>query len=326
MLKILSLYVMVVHLVDTPKKFRILVWWYALLVFYLDAVSLVNYYTGKGAFAQGIDRATGATSAAGNANELGTTLACTFPLFLLLALRESAPWRRILAGGLGAAALWGMVLTGSRASLLGFLGGLIYLWWRSGKRVVLGVAGVAVIVAGYFAIPDQYQGRYQTIGTSHLDESSQARVITWLTGLQMVADRPLFGVGAGCFGVARAMAYSPESHRVWLESHSLYVQVLTELGLVGAAAFFLFVSRFLRLNRRVAARLAALPRRWRVERAVIEGIFGGLVVLLVAGVFGHSLYRRTWYLYAGLGLAMWRILHDVRFAPAVERAPDQDAR
>ena len=39
-------------------------------------------------------------------------------------------------------------------------------------------------------------------------------------------------------------------------------------------------------------------------------LFAGFVVLVVSGIFGHSLYRRTWYLYAGLGLALWRILQD----------------
>jgi O-antigen ligase len=129
-----------------------------------------------------------------------------------------------------------------------------------------------------------------------------------MTGLRMVMDRPFFGVGIRCFGTAHAMNYSPGASRNWLEAHSLYVQVPAELGLVGAAVFFTFVFEFLRLNRRTARRLREAGERWRFERALLDALFAGFVVLLISGFFGHSLLRRTWYLYAGLGLVVQRLL------------------
>ena len=46
---------------------------------------------------------------------------------------------------------------------------------------------------------------------------------------------------------------------------------------------------------------------WAFERSLIQGMFVGYVALLFTGIFGHSMMRETWYLYAALGLATLRI-------------------
>lgn len=306
MLKILGFYIMIAHLVDTRKKLRIFLWLYVILIAYVGVGALRGYYAGKLLFAQGIDRAVGATSAGGGENELGTTMASVLPLFIVLLLVDRRLWRKFLAlAGIGIAA-WCMVFTGSRASLLGCLAGLTYLWWISKHRVLVGVAGVLLLVTAFALMPAEYQGRYGTITSGQLDGSSMSRLVVWMTGLHMFIDRPIFGVGAGCFGTAHAMAYSV-GRKNWLESHSLYIQVIAELGLVGAICFFTMLAQFLKLNRQTARLVARLGRDWRWESAVLAALFAGFLVLIVSGVFGHSLYRRTWYIYAALGLAVYRI-------------------
>jgi probable O-glycosylation ligase (exosortase A-associated) len=307
MLKIVAFYIMVVYLVNSRRRLKIFVWTYLALVGYLGISSLLGYYSGDALFAQGIDRAVGATSAGGGANELGTTLASILPLFLLLVLAETAFWGRALAAAGGAVSLWAMVLTGSRASLLGCLSGLVYLWWRSKNRLLSGVVGLAIVATGFMMMPDQYKSRYSTMTKSELDGSSKGRIAAWMTGMNMVIDRPLFGVGAGCFGTARAMGYSPGSRKNWLESHSIYIQVVTELGLIGTIAFFGLIYNFLKLNRRTAKLVSRLGRNWKWESAILTALFAGFIVLVMSGFFGHSLYRRTWYVFAAVGLAIYRI-------------------
>src|SRR5262245_25711984 len=265
MMKIIGFYIMIVNLIDTRKRLRIFVWTYLVLMLWLAASSMFNYFTGHFLFAQGIDRAVGLTSAGGGPNEMGTTMSVTLPVFLLLMQGER---RRVgkLAAFIGAGTcVTAMVLTGSRASLLGCIAGLIVIWWRSRRRVLGAAVGVIGLCAMFVLMPQQYKTRYETVTHSHLDGSSHYRLVTWMTGLSMVADRPLFGVGAGCFGAARAEAYSSGLHRSYIESHSLYIQVLAELGIVGAFCFFSFCRRFMKLNRETAAVLRADPARWRWE-------------------------------------------------------------
>jgi putative inorganic carbon (hco3(-)) transporter len=303
--KLAIFYVMIVMLVKDRRRLRIFVWTYVLLVAYIVFTSLKSYYSGTFLFAQGIERAIGVNSAAGGENELGTTMACTFPILVYLALRERNLLLRASAGIIGMSSLWLMTRTGSRASLLGFLAGCLYLWWNSKHRVLVGVVGAAALLAVFVTLPDQYQDRYRTLTVSQLDGSSRSRIQTWTVGLKMIAARPLFGVGIGCFGAARADAFSI-GKRSFLESHSLYVQVPSEIGLVGAAAFFVLFS-VLKRNRRALKLAAKEPdRRW--EHGVLSGLCGGFLVLLVSGGFGHSMMRPTWYLYAGLVVVIYRLV------------------
>lgn len=306
--KILVLYLMVVHLVDTRAKLKGFVWLYAALMAYLGTLSIVNYFKGSILHAQGIDRAVGATSAGGGPNEMGASMATTIPLFFLLAFhRRLGGWRWVFMAGLMLLLLT-MVFTGSRSALLGFLAAAGYLWWHSRRRVLLGLVGGVIMVGGFFLLPEQYQGRYSTMTESEVAAANNDRIEVWLKGVRMFVHRPLTGVGVGCFGTANAMDFSSGPRRSFLESHSLYVQVPAEMGLVGAVAFFGLLVTYMQLNRRMYRTLGEDDSEdWRFERLVLKAIFLGSLVLLVTGVFGHSMLRRTWYIYAALSVCTWRM-------------------
>ena len=304
--RILGFYIILVHLVDSRRRLHIVVVIFWLASVYLGATSLFKYFGGGAVFRQGIERATGTTSAAGNYNELGTTLASAFPLFYLLATGRFARKARFLAAGACAILVVTLVVTGSRASLLGFLAGATWLWWHSRRRALFGVLGLAALIVGFSLLPDQYQQRYATIASAatggSVDGSSQGRLQAWMAGLQIAAERPLFGAGINCYSAANR-----ELSGSWLNAHSLYFQVLGELGLFGCVTFFGLLVTMLRLNRDTRAALAPLGESWAFETTVLKGVFAGLIVLLVSGVFGHSLLRRTWYVFAAVDLVVLRL-------------------
>jgi len=250
----------------------------------------------------GIERAVGATTESNDPNHLGATLACTFPLFLLIALRDDRPWRRVLALAGAGVGVWTMALTGSRSALVGFVVALGYLCWTSRRRWVFAALAVGALVGGYSVLPEQYRQRYDS--SQELDDSSQSRIAVWKTGLSMFADRPIAGVGLGCFSSANA-AYTGS----WLQPHSLYVQALAEIGLVGSIPFFAFLFQFMRRTRAGRKKLGEDPT-WSFERTALDGILGGGLVLLAAGIFGHSMLRRTWYFYAAISVVVWRLHHE----------------
>ncbi len=321
MLKIVAFYIMVVQLIGTRKRMQIFIWTYGLLVAYIAFSAVKAYYSGSYVFAQGIDRAVGQTSAGGDPNNLGTTLASTVPLYLLLARYERSGWRKLVLGGCLMLSVWTIFLTGSRASLLGLVSAVGFLIWTSRYRVRWMMLAVVAITVAVAVLPNQYKKRYSTIFKAtegQIDGSSQGRLDAWKVGLEMIADRPLFGVGAGCFGTAHAMAYSPPGQRNWLEAHSLYVQTFAELGLVGGIAFFGFLGQILKLNRKVARLVAIRGPTWAYESALLQAVFGGLLVLIVSGIFGHSLFRSTWYMFGAIGLAIYRLHLDRPASPPAE--------
>jgi len=70
-----------------------------------------------------------------------------------------------------------------------------------------------------------------------LDASATDRVIYWGMGNQLFKQHPIFGVGYGLFG---------GSSGLWKAVHNSYVQIYSELGLVGYIPWFglLFISYF----------------------------------------------------------------------------------
>jgi probable O-glycosylation ligase (exosortase A-associated) len=301
-LKVLAFYAMVVQFVDTRSRLRKFVWVYGLLNVYITVDAIVTYGTGGAKVSQGIERIYGQTSAIGHPNFLGATMAATFPLFFLMTFNKSlGRWRPLML--LSAIAMVvTLVLTGSRGALIGFLATLACMWWSSRHRLRYGVLGLCILLVSVSLVPQQYKMRYATMASTTIDESSKGRIEAWKVGLRMMMDKPVFGIGINNFSAAH-FEYSGS----WLNAHSLFLQVLAELGLLGAAVYFAFLHETLRLNRRAYRLLGEHGDEWSFERTVLDGVFVGLVALLVCGLFGDSPMRRTYYIFAGTGLAVVRI-------------------
>ena len=119
----------------------------------------------------------------------------------------------------------------------------------------------AVLVLGWLIVDSSEtteplsssKGRLTTIATNRADY--------WSVALGEFGDRPLAGDGAGSFGVS--WRRERRSDEFALDAHSLYVETLGELGLVGALLLAAFLAAALAA---VAGRgRAALPTRcaWR---------------------------------------------------------------
>jgi len=309
-LKIIAFYVMIVQLVDSRKRLRILLAEYLILIAVIGYTSLRAYFAGELMVAQGIERAVGVTSAGGNPNALGATLGSTVPLLIMTArATRRAVLRWFLFGGVGVL-VWAIALTGSRSSVLGLLAGLAVVWWFSRHRLLVAVFGLLLLGTAFVALPDSYKARYESITSENLDESSRLRLTTWEAGMKMVLDRPFFGVGVGAFSTAHHSTYGTGLGS-WLEAHNLYVQVPAEIGLVGAIVYFSFLAAFIRLNRRARRTLTRRRPDWKLEAGILDGIFAGTCFLFVSSIFGHSMLRFTWYVFAAMTLVVYRLHVDL---------------
>ncbi len=310
MLKIVALYLMIVHLVDSRSRLRVFLVLYLVLLAYIGFTALYDFHTGTYLYAQGIDRIIGRTSASDNPNALGTTTAALLPVLFGLIRVSRSTWIRFFLLVWVVASIYIILLTGSRASFLALMAGVGHLIWQSRHRTAWILIAIAIAPVVFVSMPEQYRERYTTIAdaaSGSFDGSTEGRFDAWVAGAHMLSDRPFFGVGAGCFGVAHAYTYSTGFTRSWTEAHSLYVQVPAEIGLVGAVAFAFFLFSMIRINRTAAGEIRARGPDWDLESVLLNGLWSGIMVLLIAGVFGHSLFRTTWYEYAAIGLAVYRI-------------------
>jgi O-antigen ligase len=159
-----------------------------------------------------------------------------------------APARRDVARvAVGLALLWAaLVLTLSESSFAALLVGLAVLAalrWRS--LPVLAVCGGAVAIGLALVLLAPGQLGVDTDSFSSLNETSSGRAKLVRGGLEMAADRPVFGFGAGSFSDRYRERERVLSSRISAESHTIPITVAAEQGVIGLAAYgWLLFSAF----------------------------------------------------------------------------------
>lgn len=178
-----------------------------------------------------------------------------------------------------------LVLTKSRmgnvALLLAIVALGVPLLYRAGRLsrrglwLLLSIVAIDVAVVGQWIGFDRVAERLNETAIVRLDspaeESLEDRSGPALHALAMVAERPLFGFGAGTFHVAFPRFGGPEIRQYYDHAHNDPVQFAAETGLVGTALLSVLV-------------VAALRRAVQVRRAPHAPLDAGLAFGLILAI------------------------------------------
>jgi len=301
---------LIVQVVNSPERFKGFIWLHVVLMAYLAISGVIAYMTGNVIHVQGIDRIKSLTSAGGDPNALAASMDIALPFVLILIGLARKMWLKAVLVFFAGSMVYAVILCGSRGGMLGLLSGMFFLWLTSKRKLLYGALAVVGIFLAISFMPQQYIERYSTVEKyaegGEVDESSRLRLEGWKAGWHMFLDHPIMGVGAATFGWAHAEYYSPQFSRNSLKAHSMYFQVIAELGFVGVVSFFWLLFLIVRYNRHLQNRLqgGGDEGEWfgGVSRAIVISIF----VLCITAIFGHSLYRFHWLLVGALTVAMTR--------------------
>jgi probable O-glycosylation ligase (exosortase A-associated) len=296
-------HVLLANLVTSARRLKAFIVVFVLLIGYL---SVSTYFGGSIHHAMGVDRLIGSTSSSNDANALGATLVSALPLAVLLITSKQMGGWRYVAGAVCSFCVFSIVFTASRSSFLALIVLTVAGAAWSNKRMLLIPTGAVLLLVVWVLMPAQYKDRYRTVESLQNDASYQHRVVAWHCAIQMFEDSPITGIGAGVFAVAAGTKYWPSlpgHRRAWLQPHSLYFQIISELGLLGTIAFGSLIFNIFRSNARTGRELSAVSDvpRW-LQRVPVACSFS-MFALLFLGYSAHSLYRSTWYMLAGITAA-----------------------
>ncbi len=216
-------------------------------------------------------------------------------------------------------AAWAAFLTGSRGAFLGMLagGGLVLVVWLAQspaftpptRRLAFAAAGCTLAMAILLAVFSPAGSRIAVM-RARLGEIAQPysealrdRIVFNLVGLEMIARRPVFGVGPGRFGVefypaflamaardsgsAFAMMAREFNGAVAEHAHNDWLQIWAETGGVGFAAWLWFVIVwFLTISRALLRPGLSFPDRFLMLAAA-----GASVALLINALFNFPLHE-----------------------------------
>ena len=323
-IKFAMLTLFIAVLVRSPKAMR----WF--LCAFLFACFYVTLEAARGAISgglvwenQGVMRLHGAVPIYAHPNSLaGVAMGVVpFVVFLFPAIRSRLVKLMILMP-LGTACIC-LLYSGSRTGYVAFFIFLVYWWSQSRRKFRWILIATGVSLAAYPLIPDQYVGRFKSIGGQEAEgHSKEARIVILQDAVKIFAENP-FGVGVASFPAVRRARFGRSQ-----DTHNLYLEVATNLGIQGFVIFVLFITWMLASLRRVMRLLenevrllgrrlqavrgdprerriiAARIRDMRLLHAAAQATAGFIWVRLALGLFGMDLYEVYWWFAAGLAISL----------------------
>ncbi len=128
-------------------------------------------------------------------------------------------------------------------------------WWRSPKKMSLGLLLLSVAGAVYFLAPQKWFDRMQTIETYEEDASAMQRITIWKVGLTIFANNPILGGGfRATYSQPVVDRYAPGKQARAV--HNSHLEILIENGIIGFSfhiilivATWIYGSRVRRMTR-----------------------------------------------------------------------------
>jgi O-antigen ligase len=303
--RLMIYHILVVNLVRTEQRFKGFLLVYTLLIGWVAASSLIAF--SQGIIYQGteaVERVEATNSFGGNPNSLGATMVISMPLVMLLLTKKSGIGR-IVSLGVIVLSVATIILTGSRTAFLALVFLIMIAPLLRKKGLMFVPVAVLLVAMVWVATPQAYKDRVLSVEDRNKDDSYLARLTTWSAGWQMFLDRPITGIGMGEFGTANGVKYWPDRrHPHWYNAHSLYLQTISELGILGAIAFLTFLFQLFKLNGQQQRRLEPHKEIPAYIRLFPYACNITIIGLLFEGYAGHDLYRSSWYVMAALSAAL----------------------
>lgn len=214
-----------------------------------------------------------------------------------------------------------IIYTGSRTGYVATLLFALYLLYKSKInkfKLLIALPLLALIFIQF--IPESYINRFESIytlsGEGRSSEESRIQIIedAWAIFL----DHP-FGVGVGAFPFIRQDLFGRSQ-----DTHNLYLQIATNLGIQGLIIFGLLIYKMLSILNRCrqgfSAQIVLLLSRnisdqeatWHLKtlkilEASALGVYLFVLVRLALGLFGMDLYEIYWWFAGGLTIAIYNL-------------------
>jgi O-antigen ligase len=217
----------------------------------------------------------------GSPNNLALYLDRALPLVAALALFVDDKRRRAAYALAAIPIALALYLTYSRGAWLGIAVGFAFIGLMSGRRVRIAIVAL-LIVAALAMIPflqtERAQSLFQTgTGTGFF------RVSVWQSGVAMIRDHPVFGVGLDNFLYEYPKYIQPEA---WREPnlshpHNIVLDFWVRMGILGVAALAWMVSEFYR---------AGFRQLVRENRALVLSLMAGITAALAHGMIDAAYF------------------------------------
>lgn len=328
--------------VDRIVKFAFMAWFIITfvksprgLIFFLSAFALVCMKMGQEGLTgqitgslvwqnQGVMRLHGSTPMYTHPNSFSGMAVGTLP-FIISFYPVVNKWIKVLLIVQFIFSINIIIFTGSRTGWVAtiLLVGTVFLKSKKKIKSLIVVGLAALLAVQYF--PEEYAKRFESIFTLEEQEgrSAEGRIEVMEDALEVFVQNPA-GIGLGAFPFVRKDLFGKSA-----DTHNLYLEIATNLGVQGLFVFSLFIlKQFRMLNnliREFTERISVAERfsekkeqnclsstphfifELKIFRATAIATLYFIWVRLFLGFFGMDLYEIYWWFAAGLTIALYNI-------------------
>lgn len=237
-----------------------------------------------------------------NPNIFGVYLAALMPIALLYVLPNNRPKVRILGGIILCYIVSATIFTYSRSAWLALLlAAMVFAIIVSPKGFLWIIPTITAVVILSVLFPDTIGVRLLNF-TSVADSANHYRIAVWNSSVDLLSDTFWFGIGWGEEAFKTSyINYGAAGTQYAMHSHSLYLQIGIQTGVVGLFVFALSV--YLIMNKCFSER--SRENKDRFIALCSKAAIIGVMAMLIVGIFDYSWYNfRVFFIFwALLGLA-----------------------
>ena len=219
-----------------------------------------------------------------------------------------------------------LIYSGSRTGYIGMLSFIVYIFITSSKKKKFLTRFFLFVLLTLPLIPSEYIGRFHTIfaDEKHADGSTIARKQILSDAIQVFVENP-FGIGVAAFPKKRMDTFGREQ-----DTHNLYLEIATNLGIQGLIIVGLLVFKMLEtlhLIKSYASDMIAklldnsreVNNRLLDDLKLIEAVAFAtsafVIIRLALGFFGMDLYEIYWWFAMGITLSLYSMINNIKILP-----------
>ena len=234
-----------------------------------------------------------------NPNVLGEYLILIAPIIFAMCIISKNAQTRFRYFSAFALCCACLVLTWSRGAWLGFMiAAFLFLMLSTHKAFACALLGIPAVCLGIsFFLNTSIVDRLLSIGNT-ADSSTMYRFNIWRGTLGMLSDTWFYGIGIGTEAFSSVYpGYALAGTEVAPHSHSLYLQITSEMGIFALIIFIAFCLAFIGMS------LSTL-KNTSVKRLkfILLGLFCGTCAFLIQGLTDY-----VWYNYR-IFLLFWAVV------------------
>ena len=239
----------------------------------------------------------------GNPNVYGTYLLLAIPLAAACIVYVKGVFPKLCAIGITGLLIINLFLTLSRGCYLSLALAVGIFVLIIEKRLIIPL--IPVVAALPFILPRAIIARFMSI-FNMADTSTAFRLNIWRGSLRMLQDFWLSGIGQGIDAYDRVYPFYSLAAIHSPHSHSLYIQYLVEIGVIGFAVFVIVLACYFRTMANFLRRTTEFRLRI-MTAAMIAAVIGFLFQGVTDFVFYNYRVLLAFYMFIGIGIAFTRV-------------------